>query len=84
MYNQDEIIRRAMLLGFGLDTDDEHKRITRGENFLLLGGSDSTHKDMQDEMIEFNKELRKRVKTLDQLTREEIMEIAHKLKIFGA
>src|SRR4051794_35199273 len=39
--------RKAALLGLGLDGDGQ-VRITRGENFLLLGGSQTTHEEMQD------------------------------------
>ena len=35
--------RVAGLLGLAFDADDGHKRITRGKNFLLAGGSDETH-----------------------------------------
>ena len=31
---------RARLLGLGLDCDDGHTRVTRGENYHLLGGSE--------------------------------------------
>jgi len=27
--------KKAVLLGVGLDNKDEHKRLTRGDNFLL-------------------------------------------------
>ncbi len=30
----------AMLLGVGLDNRDGHQRITRGDNFCLVGGSE--------------------------------------------
>ena len=37
-----------MLLGVGLDNDDGHGRVTRGENFRLVGGSHDTHQQMQE------------------------------------
>jgi hypothetical protein len=36
------------LIGLGLDNQDGHKRITQGEEFLLVGGSEETHERMQD------------------------------------
>ena len=30
----------ALILGVGLDNRDEHRRITRGDNFYLVGGSE--------------------------------------------
>ena len=32
-------IKKALLLGFGLDNKDGHIRYTRGKNFHLFGGS---------------------------------------------
>ena len=41
-------------LGVGLDNGDGHQRLTRTENFLLVGGSQETHEKMQDVSIRFN------------------------------
>ena len=30
----------ALLVGLGLDNQDGHKRITKGDNFYLVGGSE--------------------------------------------
>lgn len=30
------------MLGIGLDNKDGHKRITKGDNFMLVGGSEET------------------------------------------
>ena len=48
------------LMGFGLDPDPEgHARITKGDDFLLLGGSGETHEAMQEQVERFNHSLRK-------------------------
>ena len=44
---------RNMLLGIGLDSDG-HKRITTGENFKLIGGSEETHEVMTEKVIKIN------------------------------
>jgi len=49
--------RKTALLGVGLDGDDGHKRITRGEGFLLLGGSHQTHERMQETAVKFSQRL---------------------------
>src|SRR5690606_34554322 len=54
--------RKALLLGLGLDGKDEHVRITKGDNFRLVGGSKETHECMQEKAIKFNEELKKRGK----------------------
>ncbi len=70
---------RRWLLGLGLDGTDGHVRVTRGENFRILGGSQETHEQMQEKVIRFNEEVAKRRKTLDDLSRPEIEDIAHKV-----
>ena len=70
---------KRWLLGLGLDGTDGHVRLTKGENFQLIGGSEETHGEMQDKIVRFNEEVSKRRKTLDDLSSPEIDEIAHKV-----
>jgi len=70
---------RSILLGLGFDARDGHKRITRGKNFYIFGGSRGTHQFMQENCIKFNEELSKRHKTLGDISREEFYNIAHKV-----
>jgi hypothetical protein len=67
------------LLGLGLDSKDDHKRITKGENFLLVGGSKETHAQMQEKAIKVNEQLKKQKKTLDTVSAKEFLDIAHKV-----
>ncbi|NIA21204.1 MAG: hypothetical protein GWP05_04365 [Anaerolineaceae bacterium] len=66
----------ALLLGLGLDNQDGHARITRGDQFFLIGGSKDTHQQMQEKAIRFNEELDKRGKRLGEVSVEELKEIA--------
>ena len=75
---------RAMLLGLGFDHEDGHKRITRGENFYLVGGSKRTHDRMVDTSLAVNEELQRRAKRLEELTPEEWRELARKLRLYPA
>lgn len=68
--------KKAILLGLGLDNDDGHLRATRGENFRLFGGSHETHGAMQEKCIKFNEKLKDRGKALEQLHRDEFLELA--------
>lgn len=70
---------RSFLLGLGFDTRDGHKRITRGKNFYIFGGSPETHHFMQEGCIKFNEELGKRHKKLNDISRQEFYDIAHKI-----
>lgn len=67
---------KAALLGLGLDNDDGHVRVTRGENFHLMGGSAETHEDMQEKCIKFNEKLQDRGKRLEDLERREFIDLA--------
>jgi len=71
--------KKATLLGLGLDNEDGHTRITTGENFKLFGGSQETHGAMQEQVIKMNEQLKDRGKTLDNVSRDEFVEIAHKV-----
>ncbi|HOI54424.1 MAG TPA: hypothetical protein PLP01_04180 [Phycisphaerae bacterium] len=70
--------KSALLLGLGLDNQDGHKRVTRGEEFLLVGGSSETHEKMQETAIRFSEQLDKRGKRLADVSAEELRDIAHK------
>jgi hypothetical protein len=49
--------RVAGLLGLAFDAEDGHKRITRGKNFLLAGGSEQTHGFMRETIVKVTEEL---------------------------
>ena len=65
--NQDN----GMLLGVGLDNKDGHKRVTKGDNFYLAGGSEETHERMTETVIKFNEKLSRRGKRLQDLSPDE-------------
>jgi hypothetical protein len=69
---------RAALLGLGLDNDDGHKRITTGEQFAIVGGSDETHGRMTETVVKTFEELKSRGKHLHQVEPTELAEILHK------
>ncbi len=64
-----------MLLGVGLDSDG-HKRVTRGPNFALVGGSKETHDQMTEKAVKLNEKLARKGKNLDTVSREEFDDIA--------
>lgn len=67
--------KKKMLMGLGLDGKDEHKRITKGENFVLLGGSEETHERMTEKVVKLNEKLSKKGKTLDDISNDELMDL---------
>lgn len=62
-------------LGIGLDNEDEHKRVTTSEHFLLVGGSEETHERMQETAIYFNEALEETGKRLEDTSTEEAMDL---------
>ena len=68
----------AALLGVGLDNDDGHKRITTGEKFLILGGSEETHERITETMVKTFEELKQRGKPLEDVETKELSEIIHR------
>ncbi len=71
-----KVNRKAMMLGVGLDSDG-HKRLTRGDNFVLVGGSEETHDVMTEKAIKINEKLAEKGKRLETVTSEEFDDIAH-------
>ena len=67
---------KAVMVGVGLDSDG-HKRITTGENFALLGGSQDTHENMTEKVVKINEKLSDSGKCLNTVSREEFNDIAH-------
>ncbi|HAO68144.1 MAG TPA: hypothetical protein DCR17_15850 [Verrucomicrobiales bacterium] len=66
---------KAMLLGVGLDSDG-HKRITKGDNFAMVGGTEETHDGMVEKAVKINEKLARKGKNLNNVTREEFDDVA--------
>ena len=64
------------MLGVGLDSDG-HKRITKGENFALVGGTEETHEKMTETAMKINEKITSRGKRLEEVSHEEFDDIAH-------
>jgi hypothetical protein len=71
----DDKRRVVGFLGLGLDSEDGHKRLTRCEHFLLVGGSAETHERLQDTAVKFEDALRRRGKPLEETPVEIVIEL---------
>jgi hypothetical protein len=67
--------KQAAILGLGLDGDDGHTRLTRGKNFVLYGGSQETHAQMQETAVKINEHLDRRGKHLEEVSPRELRDI---------
>jgi hypothetical protein len=70
--------RKAMMLGIGMDSDG-HKRITKGPNFALVGGTKDTHEQMTEKAVKINEKLKARGKHLHEVSHAEFDDIAHEV-----
>jgi hypothetical protein len=70
--------KTAALVGLGLDNDDGHKRLTKGEQFAIVGGSEETHGRMTETVVKTFEELKHRRKHLSEVEANELAEIIQK------
>ena len=63
------------MLGLAFDARDGQKRITRGPNFLLAGGTQDTHGQMQETAIKINEHLDRNGKSLAEVSPKELQDI---------
>jgi hypothetical protein len=68
--------RKSALLGLAFDAADGHTRITKGDNFLLCGGSQETHEVMQETATKINEQLNERSQRLEDVSLGELRGIA--------
>ncbi len=66
---------QTLLCGLAFDNKDDHKRITTGENFYIIGGSAETHENLVEKVLAFNETVSKYGKKLDELTETEYFSI---------
>ena len=66
---------QGLMLGIGLDSDG-HKRVTTGQDFMLMGGSKETHEVMTEKAIKINEKLAAKGKRMGDVSHEEFDEIA--------
>lgn len=69
----------TILYGLAFDNKDKHKRITTGENFYILGGSEKTHENLVGKILEFNQVVKKYGKQLHDLSESEYYEIVQEI-----
>lgn len=69
----------SILYGLAFDNKDNHKRITTGENFYIVGGSPQTHENLVRNVLEFNEVVKRYGKKLDDLSEAEFYHIAKEI-----
>ena len=74
-FNDERGERVAGILGLAFDAEDGHKRITRGKNFLLAGGSEQTHGVMRETLMKVNEQLDARGQRLADVSVDELRDM---------
>ncbi len=64
------------VLGLGLDDDGGHRRVTKGSEFTLVGGSAETHERMQDLVLRMRETLKRQGKKFADIDRREFEDLA--------
>ena len=75
MRANDDEMRQRLLLGLGFDGKDGHKRYTKGEDFVLMGGSEETHEKMTETAIKVGEKLAKKGRTIRTASAEELRDV---------
>ena len=70
--------KQSALIGLGLDNEDGHKRITHGEKFAILGGSEETHEKMTESVLKTFEDLKRRGKLLEHASSQEVADLLKK------
>ena len=73
-----DTVKVSGLLGVGLDNKDGHKRLTTGEKFVVVGGSDETHGRMTETVVKTFEELKRKGKDISEVAPQQLAEIIHK------
>ena len=67
------------MLGLAFDNEDGHTRLTRGRNFVLLGGSQDTHAFMQETAVKINERLDQDGRRLEDVSVRELRSICREV-----
>ncbi len=70
---------RAAIIGFGLDSTDDHQRLSTGDQCILVGGSEETHAELLETMLRLESELERLGQGLADVTPDELAEIAWRI-----
>lgn len=69
---------KSFLLGLGLDGKDGQKRVTRAENFSVVGGSEETHDRITETFVKTCEDLKRKGRDLDSADPREISDLLRK------
>lgn len=66
---------KGLIVGVRTDREEGHTRVSRGEDFVALGGDREAHEHLRETVAEISDEVKRRGRDLAELPREEFREI---------
>jgi hypothetical protein len=70
--------KQGLLVGVRVDKGDGHARVSRGDDFVALGGTKEGHEHLRETVAEISDEVKRRGRNLAEVHREELSEIVAK------
>ena len=67
--------KRGLLVGVRIDKGDGHRRVSRGDDFVAVGGTKEAHEHLRETVAEISDEVKRRKRSLVEVRREELKEI---------
>ncbi len=67
--------RRGILVGVRVQESDGHRRVSRGDDFVALGGDREGHEHLRETCAAISDEVRRRGRYIADVDREEFREI---------
>ena len=67
--------KKGLLVGLRLDKGDGHERVSRGKDFVALGGTKEAHEHLRETVAEISDEVKRRGREMGEVRKEEFREI---------
>ena len=67
--------KKGLLVGVRLDRGDGHSRVSRGKDFVALGGTKEAHEHLRETVAGISDEVKRRGREMGEVRREEFREI---------
>jgi hypothetical protein len=67
--------KEGLLVGVRVDRGDGHSRVSKGKDFVAVGGTKEAHEHLRETVAEISDEVRRRGRSIGEVRREEFREI---------
>ena len=67
--------KKGLLIGVRVEKGDGHERVSRGKDFVALGGSKEGHDHLRETVAEISDEVKRRGRAMGEVRPEEFREI---------